>query len=698
MPFLRSLLQPGKRNVSSLVVARLFLLLAQQLSQLQSKPPVTIVLVLVNVVLFLQPYTLSFLPPVHMACLQPYKILEGLELGRLLTSAFLHVSEAHVFYNCTSLIWKGAQLEPALGSMRFLRLVGELLLTTQALAVLLARAGAAAAPALLGPQYYDACAVGFSGVLFALKVVLSARTPGWSTLAGVRLPTKYVCWAELAYVQLVTPRASLLCHIAGILAGLLHVTVTGVRMRWPRPVLGVFRGRANLAGPRTPTGGEAHGMQWEGGMSGWEDLDGGGGCAGNARKKEAGGGDPRLAAAAAAEARRAAGEQPRRGWRGAAAARRAASLPLRDMRPPLPPRGASPDGWSSEGSRGGSPRPDGACGGTWDAWDAGAAPRQRRRRRGVAGALSWRRAAAVGAGAALLCSTRPDGEHFVRFVHEYTQRGLGFIPGFAVASVVWLQRRTGLGFQLWNCGLFTVARYAQRYWFVGVLNTWLPVPVNWMATLATHSRSLCKDGRMEAPPPLEALVALNAAVFLAWLALPRRWMARNFEVAAGALGRRPWTAAAATVSHANLFDLTGNMQMLLLVGPALQAELGGLGFLLLYIAGGMLANLAAYVWNSSIKRRRRWTFQGASASIYALLACNAVVDPYRKFVWLFGLELNSLGLLGAKLLYEWTARRLGAGGIQTLATEVVGALTGFAFAALYLDADLLSRLPKTIVP
>ena len=61
------------------------------------------------------------------------------------------------------------------------------------------------------------------------------------------------------------------------------------------------------------------------------------------------------------------------------------------------------------------------------------------------------------------------------------------------------------------------------------------------------------------PPPLEALVALNAAVFLAWLLLPRRWMARHFELAAGALRRRPWTAVTATVSHASLFDLTGNM-------------------------------------------------------------------------------------------------------------------------------------------
>lgn len=49
--------------------------------------------------------------------------------------------------------------------------------------------------------------------------------------------------------------------------------------------------------------------------------------------------------------------------------------------------------------------------------------------------------------------------------------------------------------------------------------------------------------------------------------------------------------------------------MLLLVGPALQAELGAVGFLLLYMAGGVLANLAAHVWTSSMKKRRRWTFQ-----------------------------------------------------------------------------------------
>ncbi len=243
---------------------------------------------------------------------------------------------------------QGAQLERALGPVRFARLLAELLLATQALAAALAWAGAAAAPGALGAAYAHSCHIGFSGVLFALKVVLAARTPGWRTIAGLRLPTKarargagrafprsvsayraeslagdragapvswlltsplaaclclpvaarkqdvpsravwpwpelaykrdalpsawrpvadapdltlyysnlillreqYVSWAELAYVQLLAPRASLLCHLAGVLAGLLHVGVTGARARWPRPVRGVFGGRARLAAPR----------------------------------------------------------------------------------------------------------------------------------------------------------------------------------------------------------------------------------------------------------------------------------------------------------------------------------------------------------------------------------------------------------------------------------------------------------------
>jgi hypothetical protein len=56
-----------------------------------------------------------------------------------------------------------------MGSARFAALVAELLLVAHGLMVVLARALAAAAPDYAG-QYYRTCAVGFSAVLFALKV------------------------------------------------------------------------------------------------------------------------------------------------------------------------------------------------------------------------------------------------------------------------------------------------------------------------------------------------------------------------------------------------------------------------------------------------------------------------------------------------------------------------------------------------
>lgn len=83
--------------------------------------------------------------------------------------------------------------------------------------------------------------------------------------------------------------------------------------------------------------------------------------------------------------------------------------------------------------------------------------------------------------------------------------------------------------------------------------------------------------------------------------------------------------------------------MLLMVGPGLQAELGWTLFATLYAAAGAAANLSAYVGNVLIRRRRLWETKGASAPVYALLACTALVQPYRRFVWLFGLQLNSLG-------------------------------------------------------
>jgi hypothetical protein len=50
--------------------------------------------------------------------------------------------------------------------------------------------------------------------------------------------------------------------------------------------------------------------------------------------------------------------------------------------------------------------------------------------------------------------------------------------GFAASSVVWLQMRSGLGFRCWNLWVCSLARY-QSFWFLGIFNTWIPLPVSW---------------------------------------------------------------------------------------------------------------------------------------------------------------------------------------------------------------------------
>jgi hypothetical protein len=75
---------------------------------------------------------------------------------------------------------------------------------------------------------FHSCAVGFSAVLFALKYVLnqtlssSSSHPQSSILYGLPIPLKYACWAELVIISMVTPNASFVGHLSGILAGILY--------------------------------------------------------------------------------------------------------------------------------------------------------------------------------------------------------------------------------------------------------------------------------------------------------------------------------------------------------------------------------------------------------------------------------------------------------------------------------------------
>jgi rhomboid domain-containing protein 1 len=209
-------------------VIRLVLALVHQILMMEHKPPVTLALGALNVLAYLKPKGLSDIlpriPSTRSGCLQPAKILFGGEWGRLLWSPFLHSDDLHLYYNMASFLWKGAILEPFMGSLGFAALILELLLSTGLIYVGIASV-AVSQGLWFSKRAFNSCAIGFSGVLFGLKVVLNAHSPGWSSIAGFNLPTKYAAWAELVLISIITPNSSFLGHLSGIFAGLLHVYV-----------------------------------------------------------------------------------------------------------------------------------------------------------------------------------------------------------------------------------------------------------------------------------------------------------------------------------------------------------------------------------------------------------------------------------------------------------------------------------------
>ena len=114
-------------------------------------------------------------------------------------------------------------LEHVVGSFNFAWLIFSFTLTTGAVLT--------AMSILLDPffpsyHFPHTCAIGFSGVLFALNTILPhvLVQPEQSDVYGFRVPTKYVTIAELGLISLLVPNASFLGHLAGIIVGFMFIS------------------------------------------------------------------------------------------------------------------------------------------------------------------------------------------------------------------------------------------------------------------------------------------------------------------------------------------------------------------------------------------------------------------------------------------------------------------------------------------
>uniref|UniRef100_A0A671WF69 Rhomboid domain containing 1 n=1 Tax=Sparus aurata TaxID=8175 RepID=A0A671WF69_SPAAU len=173
-------------------------------------PPVTLAVLGLNTYLYLFPAA-----PVILK-----QVFEFKGWRRLLLSPLHHADLLHLFFNMAFFLPSGKRLERRLGGAWFVYLLSVFSLLTRLVYLALQ---AVLTELTQDQSYSTTCAVGFSGVLFALKVLSYQDNPdGESSVMGYTVSNRYATWAELIVIQITTPRASFIGHLAGILVGLLY--------------------------------------------------------------------------------------------------------------------------------------------------------------------------------------------------------------------------------------------------------------------------------------------------------------------------------------------------------------------------------------------------------------------------------------------------------------------------------------------
>ncbi|CAI5704480.1 unnamed protein product [Peronospora farinosa] len=207
-----------KRDVGD-IPPPLFVLL-NSVQEMDRKPPVTLVLIGVMYLLHVQASrTPSLLLPFALC---PEKVVATKSMEAVFIAPFIHFEDFHLYQSLVSLLWKGYKLEGRLGSIGFCVLLLYLIALSQALIVF----GAHLISWGAAQEYFT----GFSGVLTAMKVILTVNSPTFTTLYNFKVPTKYAAWLELFVTYLFVPKLPLLAQAAGLLTGMRSDTLSKSRI------------------------------------------------------------------------------------------------------------------------------------------------------------------------------------------------------------------------------------------------------------------------------------------------------------------------------------------------------------------------------------------------------------------------------------------------------------------------------------
>ena len=137
-------------------------------------------------------------------CISAERIKYNKQLYKLLISPFFHLDDWHIYYNMASFRWKGMSFERHYGSGYFLYMVDVFSVLSNAV-----NCGLQFALTEFFDQalYMWQSAAGFSGVIFALKVVTTYGVPCRTVyFMGVTpVPSRHAVWAELILISVILP-------------------------------------------------------------------------------------------------------------------------------------------------------------------------------------------------------------------------------------------------------------------------------------------------------------------------------------------------------------------------------------------------------------------------------------------------------------------------------------------------------------
>jgi membrane associated rhomboid family serine protease len=150
------------------------------------------------------------------ACLRPSSVLTRFQVYRILLSPFYHSGIIHILFNMFAFYFLGGDFE---------RQVGTLAAAYTTMIIFIPATGALHTAtaylfdALAGTTLRSNCAVGLSGIIFALIVVQLKFVETVSFFGFFTLPANVYPWFLLVALSLLSPGLSFVGHLSGILVG-----------------------------------------------------------------------------------------------------------------------------------------------------------------------------------------------------------------------------------------------------------------------------------------------------------------------------------------------------------------------------------------------------------------------------------------------------------------------------------------------